>query len=209
MSEKNKLTVQKREISGKKVKRLRALGFVPANIYGSKIESIAIQVKLEDLKKAYKEAGETSIIDISIEGEKTTRPVLIAKLQVSPLKKQILHVDLRQVDLKEKITADVPLVLINESPAESLGALIIKLKDVVSVEALPMDIPEKITVDISKLNQVGDSLTVADLSAEAKVTILDQPDSILVKADAKSQGEEPQQAQETAEQEASEEKKSE
>lgn len=114
-----------RKITGRKVKNLRKEGLIPANIYGKKIKSQAIQVKALDFKKAYEEAGETGLISLKIQDGKDKekdRAVLVSNVQFNPLTDAVVHVDFRQVDLKEKVTANVPIELVGESPAEK-GAL--------------------------------------------------------------------------------------
>ena len=202
-----------RTILGRKVKKLRLEALIPANVYGKDIKSQSITVTFEDLKKAYKEAGETGVINLTIEGEKKTRPVMIQNIQVSPVKSRILHVDFRQVDLKEKITAEVPVEFVGESPVEAIGGLIVKVKEGVNVEALPTDMPDKLELDMTKLKNIGDLLSVKDLTTNTKITIVDNQDEALVKANEKrSEKEEVEEevpSEEEAEEEVVEEKKEE
>lgn len=181
MQTKINLKAQKRTLFGKKIKSLRREGLVPANIFGSKIESLAITVSLLDFKKVYKQAGETSVINLSIEGEKDTRPVLLTKTQVDPVKKKLLHVDFRQVDLAQKIVTNIPLEIIGESPAVAKGLVLLTLRDEVEVEALPTNLPEKLTLNVSNLKEISDTLTVANLVVDqSKVTIKLNPEELLV-----------------------------
>jgi len=183
MADKIKLSAQKREIFGRKVKKLRQQNLIPANIFGNKIKSTAITVSFGDLKQAYKQAGETSVIDLSIEGEKESRPVLISEIQTDPISKQILHTDFRQVDLTQKIAANVPVELIGEAEAVNNGAIIVTLKDEIEVEALPNDIPDKIELNISSLKAIGDSITAANISIDkSKVLVKLEDEEILVQA---------------------------
>jgi large subunit ribosomal protein L25 len=184
MADKIQLKALKRELLGKKVKKLRHEGKIPANIFGHKVASQAIGIDSLEFRSVYKQAGETSIIYLQIDGEKDTRPVLISNIQIHPFDRKVLHIDFRQVNLKEKITANVPLVLIGKAPVESLGAVILHLKDELEVEALPADLPEKIELDISSLKQMGDSLTVKDLKIDtAKIKLLAHEEELLVKAE--------------------------
>lgn len=177
------LKADKREVQGRKVKNLRASGLAPANIFGKGLESIAIQVKNEDFEAAYSKAGETSLIDLQVEGK--GHPVLISNVQVHPVTSQILHVDFRQVDLKEKITAAVPVEVTGESPAEKsgIGTLVTQL-DEIEFEALPTDFPESIQVDISGLSEVDQAIHVKDLSYDkAKLTPQIDEEQIVVKVE--------------------------
>ncbi len=176
-----KLPAKKRDLLGKKVKNLRAEGLVPANVYGKKIQSQAVSVKKDELKNVYSQAGQTGVIQLMIEGEKETRPILIQNLHRDPVTDEILHVDLRQIILTEKVTADIPIEVINESPAvqQKLGILIQTLSEI-QVEALPMDLPEKFLADVSGLLKVGDQITIKNLSVDRKKIELKTEDNLVV-----------------------------
>ena len=181
--EKRKLKVAKREIAGRKVKKLRREGVLPANIYGRKTKSLAVQVELEEFKKIYRGAGETGIIELNVEGEKEARPVLVHNLQLHPVTDEPLHVDFHQVVLTEKIKAAVPIEFIGESPAvaQKIG-IFVQLLSEVAVEALPADLPEKLTVDISGLLKVGDAVFLKEVKIDRKkVEVKTDENSIVVK----------------------------
>lgn len=170
---KTKLDVEKRKITGKKVKALRKQGILPANIYGKNIKSLAVQLALKDFDKTFKEVGETGLLELSVAGEEKTRPVLIHNVHLDPVTSLPLHTDFFQVDLKEKVTTMVPLEMIGEALAvkDKKGVLLTTLNEV-EVEALPSDLPEKIEIDVSSLLEVDQEIKVADLKAPAGVTIL-------------------------------------
>lgn len=185
MTNKIILNVQKREIFGKKVKNLRKKNIIPANIFGTKIKSQAIQVFENDLIKTYKEAGETSLVYLTLNNQKE-KPTLIVGVQLDPVNQKILHVDFRQVDLTQKVTAQVDLELIGKSPAEQAGMVIVTLRNSIEVEALPTDLPEKIEVDIQKLINIGDTITVGDLKIDSsKVKILLEKEETVVQVEEK------------------------
>jgi len=179
------LKAEKRELAGRKVKNLRQEGILPANIFGKKIKSASIQVKEDEFKKAYQEVGETGILSLKLAGEATERPVLVANIQKQPVSDAFLHVDFHQVDLKEKVEAKVPVELVGESPAEKqgIGTAVLYLNEI-EVEALPTDLPEKFTVDISKLTEVNQTTYVKDIEIDKKkVELKTDPESILVKVE--------------------------
>jgi len=181
----DKLTLKAdvRKISGRKVKNLRKEGLLPGNISGKKIESKAVQVVLKDFEKVYKEAGETGLLTLVI--GKDEKPVLIHNLQVNPVSDAPIHVDFLQVDLKEKVEADVPVELTGEAPAEkqAIGTVVQYLNEI-EVEALPMDLPEKFIVDTSELAEVDQSILVKDLKVDrSKVDIKSDPTEIVVKVE--------------------------
>jgi large subunit ribosomal protein L25 len=181
----NKLTLKAevRKISGRKVKNLRKEGILPGNISGKKIKSEAVQVVFKDFEKVYKEAGETGLLTLEIGKEE--KPVLIHNLQVNPVSDIPVHVDFLQVDLKEKVEADVPVELIGEAPAEkqAIGTVVQYLNEI-KVEALPMDLPEKFEVDTSELAEVDQAIMVKDLKVDrSKVDIKTGADEIVVKVE--------------------------
>jgi len=173
-----KLTASKRDVFGRKVKKLREEGKIPANIFGKKIKSEAISVNEKEFDKAFEEAGETQIIDLS------GKPVLVSNVQYGPVTGRYIHVDFRQVDLTEKITAEVPIEVVGESPAEKqgLGTLVVQI-DEVEVEALPTDLPEKITIDVSSLVEVDQAIYVKDLEVGSKAKVMEDPDAIIAKVE--------------------------
>lgn len=180
--EKLKLTVEKRKLTGRQVKKLRQEGLLPANIFGKKIKSLAVQVSLKEFLPIWEKTGETGVVEVKVSGEDKIRPVLLHNLQLDPVTDKPLHADLYQVDLKEKITSDIPIELVGEAPAvtQKVGILIQPLSEV-EVEALPTDLPDQFTVDISKLEKIDDAIAVSVLKVPAGVKILTSPKQILVK----------------------------
>lgn len=179
-----KLNATKREIIGRKVKEVRALGLIPANVYGKKIKSQTLALKKDDFDKAFSRAGATSVVKLNIKGEKEERPILIQNIQRHPVSDEVLHVDLRQIILTEKVSARVPVEFSGESPAvvQKLGILIQPISEI-EVEALPMDLPERFIVDVSKLVNVGDEIKVFDLSADKKVELKVEANLVVAKID--------------------------
>lgn len=182
---KHLLKAEPRKLTGRKVSTLRTQGILPANIFGNKIKSTSIQINFDEFKKAYKEVGETGLLNIQVSGEKEDRPVLVANIQREPVSDTYIHIDFHQVDLKEKVEAKVPVELTGESPAEkqSIGT-VVQYIDEIEVEALPTDLPEKFTVDISKLVEVDQAIYIKDLEIDKKkVEIKTDVESILVKVE--------------------------
>lgn len=174
------LVSEKRTVLGKKVKKLRREGIVPANVYGKGLESTAIQVKLEDFQKVYKEVGSTSLIDLDLNGK--THPVLVKNLHQTFPHHIPLHVDFYQVNLKEKVKTMVPIVLSGEPKAvtDKVGLLLQTLAEV-EIEALPEALPEHIEISVEKLAAVDEQLSVEDLKAPEGVEILTAGDQIIAK----------------------------
>src|SRR3990167_7765151 len=108
------LSAQKRTVLGRKVKKLRTEGLIPAHVFGHKVKTEHIQVKLGDFTKVFEKAGETGIIDLAVDSQK--KPVLVRNVQVHPVTDQPLHIDFYQVNLAEKVKVSVPLEIIGEAP---------------------------------------------------------------------------------------------
>ena len=181
--EKITLKVDKRKEFGRKVKHLREKGIIPANIYGSDFKSTSIQVDAKEFAKVYLKTGETGIVELDLDGEKQTLPALVHNVQKDPIKDTPIHVDFLKVDLKKKVTADVPLVVTGEAPAEKqgLGTLIQHINEV-EVEALPRDLPENISVDVTGLIEADQSIYIKDLVYDKeKINIKNDPEEIVVK----------------------------
>lgn len=181
MSKKSTLKLNTRKITGRKVKQLRRQDIIPANIFGKKIKSQAVKLSVKDFEKALKEVGETGVIHLTLGSEKKERPSLISHIQRDPVTDQVLHIDFQQVDLTVKITTEVPIEITGKSVAvKEKAGILITLMDAIQVEALPTDLPESIAVDISGMNEFGDSITVADLKAPPKVTIITEKSQTIV-----------------------------
>lgn len=196
------LSVSQRDQIGKKVKKVRDEGFVPGVVYGQKTKTLNISVPEKEFNKVYSSAGESSVIDLKIEGQEKTLPVLIYHTQRDPLSGQFLHVDFYKVDMKKEITAEVPLEFVGQSMAvkNEGGVLITSLKSV-EVKSLPADMPQKIVVDIGSLATFDDVIYIKDLSVAENVEVIADPETAvaLVKA---PKSEKEIAAEEEAEQEA-------
>lgn len=175
------LKADKRLLTGSKVKKLRRQGVIPANVFGHTIKSQAIQVSEVEFNRVYKDAGETSLIWLKVEGEDKERPTLVKGLTNNPTTGKKYHVDFHQVNLKEKVTANVPVEVIGEAQMvkDGLAVLDINLHEI-EVEALPTDIPESVVFDISKLLEIGDSLKLSDVKLPDGVTVMTDPEVVVV-----------------------------
>jgi large subunit ribosomal protein L25 len=166
------LTASTRTLFGRKTKQLRNKGLVPANIFGKKIKSIAIELESQTLLDTMRKAGETGLIHLKIKGDDKMHPVLISGYAQHPVTDQMLHVDFHEVDLKQKTTATVPLHTVGESEAVKGGMVLVMFKNEIEVEALPTDLPDSIEVDISGLTEVGMTIHAKDLKVDhSKVTL--------------------------------------
>lgn len=165
-----KLKAENRDIFGKKLKFLRKEGKVPAVIYGGKKESISISVPLKEFKKTWKEAGESTVIELIMGEEKTPLNVIIKEVVIDPLNDEPIHADFYKVEMDKPITATVPIVFEGIAIAvKELGGVLVKVMHEIEIEALPKDMPSEIVVDISQLKTFEDKITVDDLDLPYQV----------------------------------------
>jgi large subunit ribosomal protein L25 len=175
------LTAQPRTVLGKKVARLRRSGITPANIYGHNVQSTPIQVDTHDLSLLVRRAGRTALITLSVEGERETRAVLIRDYKRRPTTGDLVHVDFMQVSMREKLTVTVPLQMTGHAPVlDTSDAVVFQSLESVQVECLPGDIPQHIEIDVSGLEDASQSVHVRDLAVPSGVTILNDPDIVVV-----------------------------
>ena len=176
------LDVQTREVVGKKVARLRRQGFLPANVYGHGLDSVAVQVSTEEMEHTLKAAVANEVIDLKIAGERDARPVVIQKVQRHPLNSSVLHAEFYQVSLREKMRADVPLIVVGKSEGiDTYNGVLVHALEALHVEALPLDLPSRIEVDITPLRHLEDTIHVRDLVIPQGVTALADEDAVVVK----------------------------
>jgi large subunit ribosomal protein L25 len=161
MTDKHIFQATNREITGKKVSQLRKQGIGVGSISTPSGKSISIQFQQRDLEKLLNTSGESTLIYIKVEGESKDRPTLLEEVQYGPLTQELYHVAFRQVSLKEKVSAAIPVEIVGEIDISD-ATLVVTMQEV-EVEALPTDLPEKFEVDVTTLTEVGQSITLADL----------------------------------------------
>ena len=175
-----KIEAQQRTIVGKKVKRLRWDGLVPATIYGPKIDPVNVQIPYRPLEVALMHAGGTNLIDITVDG--TNHVVLARDVQRDVIKGTILHADFVAIDMKSKITADIPVNLVGESPiVEAREGILLTGTNTVTIETMPDKLMNQIDVDLSVLKEIGDTITVADLVFDDDVISLNDPEEMIAR----------------------------
>lgn len=156
------LKAEKREVFGKKTKKLREQGLIPAELYGRGVSNIHLSVPAKEFAKAYEEGGEHSVLYLEVDGQ--SHPVLIHDVHEDSMKPEILAIDFHEIRMDEKVKAHVPLEFEGEPPAvEEKEGILIKNMDEIEVEALPADLPHSIKVDLSGLIELDQSIYVKDL----------------------------------------------
>ncbi|PIS22696.1 50S ribosomal protein L25 [candidate division WWE3 bacterium CG08_land_8_20_14_0_20_41_10] len=158
---------------GKHNKPLRKQNSLPGVVMEKAKPSLPVTLGFVEFSKVYKDAGETALIDFALEG--INFKVLISEVQLNPMSLKPIHAVFRKVDLKEKLTAQIPVEIVNEelNPLIKAGeAILLKLLSEITVEALPSDLPKEFIIDAVKLINIGDEIKVADLEYNrAKVEI--------------------------------------
>lgn len=172
------LKAAKRELIGKRVQEVREEGLIPAILYGSKEESTPIQLSQKDFTKAWKQAGESSVISLDVDGEK--KSVLIYDVDLDPLTHEPRHADFYAVQKGQKVEVAVPIEFIGESPAVKLkGANLIKVMHELDVEAEATNLPHEITVDVSLLVDIDQQVLAKDIALPAGVTLMTNPEEVI------------------------------
>lgn len=163
-----KLTAEKRDIKND-LKIMRAEGRLPAVFYGGKIKSTPISINTFEFKKVWKEAGESSVVNISADGENID--VLIHEVAQHPVTDEPIHVDFYTIDKTKKVTVSVPLEFVGESPAvKNLGGILIKVLHELEIEGLPDNLPHNIDVNLELLTGLDSHIAIADISLPEGVT---------------------------------------
>lgn len=170
------LSAKPRTSLGKRSKDELAAMRVPAVMYGAGVDAQSISVPRSEFIKVYRQAGYSSLVDVTVEGAGSVKAV-IKEVQFDPLTVEPRHIDFHQVRMDEEMEAMIPLVFIGESAAVKVDAgTLIKSLDEIEVRCLPADLPHEIQVDLAALKTFEDSIAVGDLKAPKGVTFITTPD---------------------------------
>lgn len=180
MPDRPRLAAAGRTVTGKAVARLRREGRLPAVVAGHGVPSRSLSVDAHEFELLRKHAGATTLVDLAVEGERPL-PVLVQGVQVHPLSRRPVHVDLLAVRMSEELTVDVALVPSGHAPASDEGGTVVHDLTSVRVKALPGDLPEQLAYDVSGLADTSSTVTVADLRAPRGVTVLTDPAEVVAR----------------------------
>ena len=172
------LSVEKRAAAGAKAPALRRAGQVPGVVYGAHHEATAVVFDARAFEKVLREAGEATIVSLAGLGEPL--PTLIHEVDLDPITSHPRHVDFYAVTKGEKVEVAIPLVFVGESPAVRAGANLIKVLHEIEIEADPMNLPHDFSIDLSGLAAIGDKIHVQDLALPAGVTLVTDPEEVIV-----------------------------
>jgi large subunit ribosomal protein L25 len=198
--ERIRLEVKEREQSGSRVsRRLRKTGMIPGVLYGQGHKPHPITVSERELRRVLTgSAGLHAILDVVLEGQKTTHSSILKDYQVDPIRGKIDHFDLQEVRLDQAIQTSVVVELVGESVGAKAGGVLSQVAREVRVEALPLEVPERMELDVSSM-EIGDSLRLSDLAAPEGVTLLDDPETVLATVTVPTRVEEPEEEVEEVE----------
>ena len=179
--ERVKLQVRERERTGSaEARRLRREGIIPGVLYGNGIKPHAISIPERELRRVLTgTSGLHAILDVVLEGQKTAHASILKDFQQDPIRGHISHVDLQEVRLDQPIQATVTVQLVGEPAGAKEGGVLSQVQREINVEALPMEIPEHIELDVSPM-AIGDTLRLADLTPREGMKYLDDPDETVL-----------------------------
>lgn len=188
------LSAKLRSVTGRQNEKIRKQGFIPAILYGHKVKNLSLAVEAHQFEKVYQEAGESALIKLKISGlqkkgdsdKKGTvsgqkeRIVLIYEVARQPVSGRPIHVDFYQVKMDEPIKTEVPLVFVGESAAvKTLDGVLVKNIQSLEIEALPVNLPRQLEVDISSLKTFDDNIYIKDLQLPTGVKTGARPDEVV------------------------------
>ncbi len=180
--EKLALHTTTRKVLGKKVKALRRNGITPIHVFGHGIDSLALQADTPEIEKLLRRAGATHLIALSVDKIKEKHNVMISSVQRHSVSGNLIHVDFHQIQMGERIIVSVPLHFMGDSPvAKSKSVILLRNISSIRIECLPDDIPLNIPVDITNLANVGDSIFVKELKIPGNVTLLEDPEELVIR----------------------------
>ena len=178
------LAAEPREITGKAVKRLRQEGRLPGVVYGHGADSANVSVDSHEFDQLRRQVGSNALVDLSVDGQKA-QPVLVQGVQIHPVTRRPLHVDLFLVTMTEELTVDVQLVALGEAPAAALGGgTLLHPNETVKIRALPDHLPQSIEYEVASLVDFELTIRVRDLTIPDDVTLLTDGDEIVARVQA-------------------------
>ena len=207
------LKLDKRTLTGKKVRSLRRAGVIPVHVYGAGIEPATLQVDDRTLNRLLPQVGSNIPVSVEYEGQDEENICFVREIQRHPVSDTVIHVDFLRVDITRTVAAEVPITLVGTPPAVSqmAGTMLQNIQSL-SIEALPMDMPAQVSVDVSVLVDFDVTLSVGEVEVPGNVTVLNDPEDVIVRVapprlevEIEEEGEELEEGEEAAEGEEAEE----
>ena len=171
-----------RTVTGKKVRQLRRQGVIPVHLYGADIEPSNLQIEGRTLNRLLPQVGTNIPVSVEVEDQEMENICFVREVQRHPVTEEVIHVDFLRVDVTRTVSAEVPLTLTGTSPAVSqMAGTLLQNIQTLSIEALPMNMPAEIVVDISVLIDFDTTLLVGDVEVPGNVTVLNDSEDTLVR----------------------------
>jgi large subunit ribosomal protein L25 len=181
-SEQVTLTAERRTILGKHVKQLRRQGWVPGIMYGHGFEAIPLQFEDRSLSKLLSHVSGSQLVSVQVADQKEPEMALVRDVQRDPIRGDVLHVDFYRVEMTERLTAEIPLTFVGESPVISQHeGILLQGISTIEVECLPGDLVDEIAVDLSDLEEIGQGVYVRDLAIPSGIDVLTDTDEMIVR----------------------------
>jgi len=181
-TEQVELTAEKRTVTGKHVRQLRREGWVPGVMYGHGFEPVPLQFEERSLAHILSKVGGSQLIGINVKGDKQPEMALVRDVQRDPIRGNFLHVDFYRVRMTERLTAEVPLVVVGVSPViEAREGILLQGISAIEVECLPGDLVDAIELDLSDLVEIDQGIYVRDLAVPAGIDVLTDIDEMIVR----------------------------
>ncbi len=173
------LNAEKRDVVGKQVRALRRQGKLPAVIYGHGIEPLSISLNQREASRILPSLSASHLVVIKVDNQPHT--TLVREKQRHPVKGHLIHIDFHEVSMTERLKAQVRLDFVGDSPAvKNYNGIIVVNMEELEVEALPGDLPDRLTINISTLENIGDSIHVRDIPLPSSVEMMEDPNEIII-----------------------------
>ncbi len=182
MSEQVELAAEKRTVLGKQVAQLRRAGWTPGVMYGHNSEPVSLQFKTKQLEQLLSQVGGSQLVGVKVEGQKRPSMALVRDVKRDPIRQAVLHVDFYHVDMTERLTTEIPLEIVGESPVVERGeGILLQGISAIEVECLPGDLVDAIEVDLTDLVELDQALHVSGLAVPSGIDILTDLDEMIVR----------------------------
>jgi large subunit ribosomal protein L25 len=172
-----------REVTGKKVKKLRRQGLTPVHVYGGNGGPESLQVDALVLGRLLAKVGRNIPVSVEVDGNTGASICLVREVQRNPVSDEVVHVDFLRVDIAQRVRALVPVALIGEPPALRLNGTLIQPLQSIEVESLPLEMPTSIEVDVSGLDDFEKAMYVRDVTVAAEATVISDPDAMIARVE--------------------------
>lgn len=177
---KMEISAQARNAEGKSAKTLLKEGVIPGVVYGHGFDTVSVCIGKKEFNHVLYEAGESSLINLTVDGKEIGN-IVIKDYQIDPMTGEIIHFDLHKVKMTEKMSANVEILFVGESPAvKNEGGILVKGQDSIEIWCLPSDLIAEIEVDLSKLEHFEDLIRIKDLNIPSNVEVLDEEENVIV-----------------------------